>query len=246
MKSLMRYRGLLVIVLYQAVPVGSDEYGRTRLGFGIGGGQLEYANIGCDGSVIDAEAVGFKNAAAEVEHWFVPGKARVHVSGGYQWSDSLTSRGPFGSVLLSYEHQKFGVGGGMSAVPASVWFFPTPDQYELRSSNRVDVFPTAYLRLGDRDKVHFRMDVFPVGINTPSEVVRMGAGFNQFDARRASGYFGIAAVAASFEESGSTAIFGEYFRPISPTVAIGGHGFLSAGKEHPQVGLSTQLRVTLH
>ena len=245
MKSLMRYRGLMVIVLFQAVPIGTDEYGRTRLGFGLGGGQLEYVSIGCDGSVIDADRAGYKNAAAEVEHWVVPGKLRMHASAGYQWSDSLTSNGAFGSMLLSYEHQKFGVGGGMSAFPASPWYFPSPDEYRPRSEGRLDFFPAAYLRLGDRDKVHFRMDVFPSGINTPAEFIRMGLGFNQFNARRASGYFGIAAVAPALDETGGTAVFGEYFRPVSPNVAVGGHGFVSAGKEHPQVGLSTQLRVTL-
>src|SRR5687768_8103962 len=143
MKSLMRYRGLLVIVLYQAVPIGTDEYGRTRFGFGIGGGQLEYANLSCEGNVIDSSKAGYKNAAAEVEHWMIPGKLRVHASAGYQWSDSTTSQGAFGNILLAYEHQKFGVGGGMSAIPSSHWYVILPDDYKPIASGGIEYFPTA-------------------------------------------------------------------------------------------------------
>ena len=246
MKSIMRYRGLLVIVLFQAVPIGTDEYGRTRLGIGAGAGQLEYVSLGCNGEVLDDGVANYRTAAGEVEHWLAPGRVRVHAAGGYQWSDSVTSHGPFGGVIFGYERQRFGVGAGIAIMPASVWFFPHPDQFEPRVDSNYDAMPSGYVRFGNRDLLHGRLDLFPIGTTGASEVVRMGVGYNQFNGRKSSMYLGFGVIAASLDENGSSGFIGEFFAPVSPSVALGVHGFVSPGKRNAQRGLTTMLRVNLN
>lgn len=242
MKRLMRYRGLMVIVLWQAVPIGTDEYGRTRFGFGFGAGQLEYASLACDGSVISADAAPYQTVAAEVEHWIVPGKLRFHGAGGYQFADSASSRGPFGGVLISFDSRKFGIGAGLAQIHSPGWF-SSPDAG--RYVPGFEHVPTGYLRIGNRDRVHFRTDLFPVGVNTPAEAIRFVLGYNQFDARKTSGYGGLALIAASFDEPGTMGVVAEFFKPVSSNVAIGAHAFASPGYRHMQTGLSAQARITL-
>jgi hypothetical protein len=242
MKSLMRYRGLMVIALWQAVPIGTDQYGRTRLGFGLGTGQLEYATLACDGSVIDADAAPYRTVAAEVEHWVVPGKLRLHGSGGYQWADSASSRGPFGAVLLAYDGRKIGIGAGLAQIHAANWL-PSPDV--ARYEPGLITLPTAYVRFGNRDRVHLRSELFPPGVHTPAEGFRLVIGYNQFDARRASGYAGLAVISASSNAEATMGIVGEFFAPVSASLALGVHGFASPGYREAQTGLAAQARLTL-
>jgi hypothetical protein len=247
MKKLMRFRGLMVIVLWQATPIGTDEYGRTRLGFGLGGGQLEYVDLGCNGEVLEHDVAKYRSAGASADHWVVPGRVRVQAAAGYQWADSVTSEGPFGGLLLAYERQRFGVGGGFAIMPASLWYFGQPfaDQTRGRVKSDYDIMPTLYIRAGNRDQLHTRLDVFPGGVTSPSEMVRIGVGYNQFDNSRPSLYFGLGAVAASLEEPGSNGLVGEYMHPVTRNVAVGVHGFASPGKRSPQAGLTTMMRIDL-
>ena len=243
MKRLMRYRGLMVLVLWQAVPIGTDQYGRTRFGIGAGAGQLEYTTISCEGDVLEAETVGFQNIAGEVEHWLVPGRLRIHASAGHQWSDSMTANGVFGTTLLAYERQRFGIGAGVTLVPGSKWFH-VEDYSSGGYHPDNQVLPSGYVRIGNRDRIHFRTELFPAGVVSPAEAWRAVLGVNQFDSRKPSGFIGMGAILAAWEENESTGIVGELTAPIAPNVAVGAHAFASPGRRHPQTGLTLLVRIT--
>ena len=223
MKSWLRYRGLLVIVFYQAVPIGVDSEGRTRIGFGVGGGQLEYATFNCDGSLYDADAVGFRTVAADLEHR--SGKMRVTLAGGLQWADRNETRGPFAQSLLAFEGTHFGIGGGVGSVPIEGG----------------SLAPSVYLRLGRSEKVHVRSDILPPAAHAPVQILRTVIAYNQFDLNRPAGDIGIALL----ENYGAAALVGSYFHPVKPGVAAGVRGFVAGGHRYGQGGLTAEVKVRM-
>ena len=243
MKWLTRHRGLLVVVLWQTAPIGLDEQGRTRISFGFGGGQLEYARTACDGSLIESEGVAYKTAAGSVEHW-IGENGRLTVAAGHQWSDSLSANGWYGAARISIELQKFGIGGGVGFIPAVDEDYPSGYEQARVLNAKLQPVPSGYLRVGNKDAVHVRTELFPPSVHTSAEAWRVVVGFNQFDMTKPSGYVGIGAIVTSASE-GSTGLVGGFTRPLSSSLAIGGHGFASPGKDTPQIGLTTQLQLTL-
>lgn len=238
-QRMTRFRGLMVLVLWQAAPVGVDENGGTRIGFGIGGGTLEYSVVSCDGSTVESRGVGYKHAAAEVEHWVTPNKVRFHASGGYQWSDSISANGPFGTFALGYEGRKFGIGAGVAFLPSSDAYFDPAIPGDL---SQAQILPSVSVRGGNRDGVHVRLELLPPAAHTPTEVFRAVIGFNRFSMTRTSGAFGLGVVGA-IDEEGSTGVVGELFHPVSPSVLLGGRAYLSPGRENPQTGLTAGVKV---
>ena len=237
---LLKYRGLLVIVLWQAAPVGVDQYGRTRLGFGVGRGTLEFANFDCEGTLIEAQTVHFTTAAAEVEHWIAPGKWRLHGAVGYQWSDSLSIRGPIGAALVSYDARKFGIGGGLAFVPdESIQVVTDPNTPPTPTTN-VEPYPSLYLRIGNRDRLHFRTELFAPSVQTP--MLRLVIGYNQFASQRPSGAIGFGKIGV---EGDTEALVVDYFHPVSPTTAIGVSAYASPGHDKAQAGLTARARFTI-
>lgn len=234
LKRLMRYRGLMVLVLWQAVP--------TRVGFGIGGGQLEYAALNCHGSVIDSDAVPYKTAAVDVEHW--SGNGRLRANAGYQWADSASANGPFGGLLLSHEGTKFGIGGGGSFIPQSVYDYDADGPPGILSAS--SLMGSAYLRYGSKTGMHVRAELFPPAAHTFAEAFRIVVGFNLMGAdNKPSGSIGVGEIITS-DSHGSSGVVWDFFKPVSPSVALGMRGFASPGLQNAQLGLTTQVRVTVN
>lgn len=243
MKWLTRHRGLLVVVLWQTIPVGLDEQGRTRISFGFGGGQLEYARTACDGSLIESDGVAFKTAAGSVEHW-IGENGRLTVAAGHQWSDSISANGWYGAGSISIELQKFGIGGGVGFIPAEDENYPDGYGQPGVVVQKLQPVPSAYLRVGNKDAVHVRTELYPPSVHTSAQAWRVVVGFNQSDLTRPSGYVGLGAIVTSGSE-GSTGLVGGFSRPLSSKIGIGAHGFASPGKGTPQIGVTTQVTVNL-
>jgi hypothetical protein len=234
-KLARRCRGLLVLVLWQAVPVGTDEYGRTRIGFGLGAGQIEFTTISCEGDVLESQTEAYQTAGADLEHWLSPGRILLRASGGYSWSDSIPLHGPFGAVMLSREWQRFGIGGGIAFVPDTDF----DGSEEVRG---VGARPSLYIRGGNRDKLHVRMELFSPSLQTHVVPWSLVVGYNQFARGRPSGSIGMALIGTEDPTGGGVA---QGFLPVGRNADLGLTGFLSPGRENVQVGLGAQLRFTL-
>ena len=238
MKSLFakttRFRGLLVLVLWQAAPVGVDEYGRTRVGFGFGAGRIEYTTLTCEGDVVESQTVGYTIVGANLEHWLSARRILLRGSGGYSWSDTLNLNGPFGALTLSREWQGFGIGGGVAIVPE-------PNYGSAVTTRGTQIYPSIYLRAGNRDKIHFRTEVFPPLLQTHVVPWTLMVGYNQFG-RGKSGALGFGLIGTDNSSGGALA---EGFLPVSRNADLGLSGFLSPGREKAQAGMAAQVRVTL-
>ena len=242
MKSLMRYRGLLVIALWQA-PIGTDEEGRTRLGFGFGAGTLEYESLTC-GEPPAYSRIGYKQVGTEVEH-FSGRRTRLHGAAGVQWSDSSSSTGPFGAFTIGYEGRHFGIGGGIALVPAVTSTAHDSAGREFKSSTTVAA-PSVSVRLGNHEKVHVRAQMYPPSVNSAAEALRVVVGYNQFSTRRPSFSIGYALIHENAAESAYPGIVAEWMQPITPRAALGLHGFSAAGKEHRNSGVTAQVKFTVN
>src|SRR5207253_9995912 len=115
-RKVFRYRGAFVIVLYQAVPIGTDSAGRTRVGIGAGAASLEYANMDCAGNVLNTTDGKIGNVAAEIEHHFDHGLL-IHASVARQWADSASERGHSAAVTVGKDFRKFGIHAGVISTP---------------------------------------------------------------------------------------------------------------------------------
>ena len=241
MNKLLRYRGLMVIVLWQATPIGTDSEGRTRLGFGLGIGQLEYERLVC-GEGASYSTTSFRHVGAEVEH-FGSKRGRIHASAGLQMSDSSSSSGLFGALLLSFEAKHFGIGGGGAVIPSTTEVARSGE--DVRLEPKTIPAPSLYLRVGNHNAVHVRAEIFPPASTPAAEAIRVLVGYNRFDSSRPSvslGYVGIIENASASIHPGFMA---EWFQPVSPKAAIGLHGFTAMGTRHRNTGVSAQLKLNL-
>jgi hypothetical protein len=240
MRKLLRYRGLMVIALWQA-PIGTDSEGRTRLGFGFGGGQLEYERLVC-GEPASYSPTSFRHVGAEVEH-FASKRTRVHASAGLQMSDSSSSSGLFGAFMLSFEGKHFGIGGGGAMVPSTNEFADQDGQ--VRFSSATIPAPSLYLRVGNHNTVHVRAEIYPPASTSAAEAIRVVLGYNRFDSRRPSVSLGYVGILENASASMYPGLMAEWFQPVSSKAAIGLHGFTAKGTRHRNTGVSAQLKLKL-
>jgi hypothetical protein len=138
--------------VYQVAPVQPhlDEIGRIRIALGFSGGRYEDQRLGCAGNVIRSAPVSYSVVGGQAEVW-ASRSLRVSAGGGVvrgssdsAWADAV--RGSFGSLLLGYEGQKVGIGGGLTTWPGD------------RSDEPSQLLPSFYLRVGRADKLHVRLD----------------------------------------------------------------------------------------
>lgn len=236
-QKMARFRGLLVLVLWQAVPIGTDRNGNTRIGFGVGGGVLEYATLDCNGDVTKSDTAPFRHVSGEVERHI--GSAVAHVSAGYQWADSLSARGPFGTFNVGYDGKNFGIKGGLAAIPGNWDIFENGP----RERNTI-VLPSVSVRIGNRARTHVAARFLPPGAQTPSQMMDFIVEYNGYDATKASGSVGVGLIgdADNYQTSG---VVGSYFRPVGHNVEVGARGFYSPGMSKAQTGLTAQVRMTM-
>lgn len=222
MRKLLRYRGLLVIVLWQAAPVQTvrDPGGRLRLAVGYATGAYEYTSYSCEGELLEAEQVGYTAIGGGVEAWPTD---RLHVSAfaGAMSADRIPGEnasegqwdGGFAGGQLAYEGGKVGIGAG-------IW--------KLGS----DGFPSGMLRVGRLDGTHVRFEVAqPTPTFASNGLVRVGIGHNLGRQPGVSGSAGW--VFCHFCDSGqSTGAYGELAVPVGRTIDITGGAVLASGERH--------------
>lgn len=206
--------GPALVLLYQLAPVDiePDPVGRYRLTFGYGAGQFEHRQLNCAGDVVSAAPVDFRSLGVQADAW--PANAlRLTGFGGLE--------GPgheelFGGLQAAGEARYVGLGLGVSRSLYAV------------GDEQGTVYPSVYLRLGDLDGAHFRMDFWhPNPTFGATGVARLGIGFNQGRMSGASGFLGMS-VGPYGDESHVGGLFGELYFPLA-----GGLDLLTAGSWRP-------------
>lgn len=243
-----RYRGLLVVVLWQVVPIGThtDDVGRTRVGFGFGFGQFEniaiqYGGTDCDGNRIrESETVRRSNvrvAGAEIDTWVRP-NVRLTGFGGGIASDSLGWSGAFAGVMAAYEARMWGAGGGGVLVPGSG-----------SRSTPVAVVPAVMVRYGTLDGVHGVIDAAaPSPVFGMSGLMRIGVGYNRGVHRGVGGLAGLSVChycMTSDENDGEAAAFLELAVPVTRNFDLDARMLYGPGREYALWGVALGARTYL-
>lgn len=220
--SITRYRGLMVLVLWQTVPnpVAVDSTGRIQGVLGFGSGQYEKVRTDCNsGDVVNTSPNKFRGGGVQIDAW--PTRSwRVTGFGGSINADSSEFDGPYVGGLVALELQRIGVGIGAGGV--------------LEEGGGL---PAAYLRLGNRDGLHARFDMAaaspPYGMNGNA---RIGVGYHLGHLRGLGGYGGLAVCTAKCQEEGKPALFADLRIPVGSMLDVelralggGGHEFSNTG-----------------
>jgi len=183
--------GPLLLLLYQAAPLGvqQDSLGRYRVSVGYGTGQWEHEQFSCDGELLSSTPVRHHSAGAQIDAWpnrqlrltAFAGTTRSTVGATIATDPDYSSPyierydGRFGGALMAYEGQKVGVGIGPTRLPGPGG---TRTAY--------------YIRLGKLDAGHLRIDVMSPNPALPSmSWGRIGIGVNNGHLRRVGGFMGV-------------------------------------------------------
>jgi hypothetical protein len=158
--------------LLPPVAIQSNEDGKWSIEVGAGAGQYEVVTRSCSGDVLSTRPVEFVTGGAVVE--YEVSNVRFDLFGGGTSTTGEWERdGLFLGGLVAYEGTGVGLGGGVVRLPSG----PAP---------------SIYLRLGNRDRVHFRTDflapdptpgvtgLFRAGFGFPIGSTRALAGFSAF------------------------------------------------------------------
>jgi len=211
----------IALFALQASPVlvATDSAGQIRLTFGGGLGEYQERLVSCSGETLDQYDVRYQQVGGQMDVWIKP-KLRVTGYGGAMFShtdrpvaqqfESLY-QGGYGGALVAGEWRVVGAGAGLSLMPG-----------DPQTSGGTAIHPAAYLRLGHKEKAHFRMDLFgPPGAAAPPQGGRIGVGFGQGNLRKIGGFvgFGIAPFPRSDNQG---AIVGDLLVPATRALDVGG------------------------
>ena len=232
MLALHRYRGLAFIALWQTAPVvvHQDSAGRVQIHFAAGGGRYEEVSTSCDGDVLGTEDFGYTAGGIAIEAWPADW-ARLNAFGHLTDSESPgfseKHLGAFGAL----EWRLIGLGAGMAVEPHTV----TETQFES-----TDVFPLIYLRAGDIDRYHVRLETTsPRAVGDMGGVVRLGLAYNQGLVRGPRVFGGIAACHGECNVDGETAVgFLDLTLPVSDGFDVQGGVVAGAGRDTPEFGFT--------
>lgn len=154
-----KYRGLFVIVLWQAAP--------TQFGFGVGRSSFDEVITtggGCEPDsppVVETRKRHKPVSVGATVSIFQSEKFRTSFGVAYNTGDTSAVRGVQARGVIAGEWKYFGIGAGFVA-----------DQGES--------VPGAYLRLGPMKSAHLRLDMPDLSVPVSSTGVgRLGLGFNQ-------------------------------------------------------------------
>ena len=158
--------------LLPPVAIQSNEDGKWSIEVGAGAGQYEVVTRSCSGEVLSSRPVEFVTGGTVVE--YEVSNVRFDLfGGGTSVPGELERDGLFLGGLVAYEWTGVGLGGGVVRLPSGS-------------------APSIYLRLGNRDRVHFRTDflapnptpgitgLFRAGVGFPIGSTRALAGFSAF------------------------------------------------------------------
>jgi hypothetical protein len=162
--SLRRVLPFAILLAWQVAPVQLEPElsGRYRLSFGLGSGTYPYEYVGCGGAATSATQV-YASGGVELDARPVDA-VRVSVFGGpYTPAVSDQSVGIVGGAQAAWEGRLAGFGAGYVGTTSS--------------AGRAGV--SAYLRLGDADAAHVRVDLRePDPAWLTSGWARAGLGYN--------------------------------------------------------------------
>jgi hypothetical protein len=223
--------GPMLLLLYQIAPVGAepDSAGRLRLTLGYGTGQLEHRKLNCAGDVVSSSPVDFRSLGVRVDAW--PGDMwRLTGFGGVE--------GPgfgdlFGGAQAAVEGRHAGFGLGV-----------TQSRYAVAESGTT-IYPSVYLRLGDLDRPHVRLDLWdPSPTFGTTGVVRLGIGVNQGHLRGASGFLGVS-IGPYSDQSHVGGFFGELYFPVAGSLDVMTAGSFRPSQQYGDWGLALGARLHL-
>jgi hypothetical protein len=125
--------------------------------------------------------------------------------------------GGYGGGLVAGEWRVVGAGAGVIVLPAE-----DPEEGH-------EVHPSFYLRFGNKERAHFRAEVFgPSGAAAPPQVMRVGVGFGQGHLKKVGGFVGLNLYAFPLDDL-TGGLTGDVLLPVSRSVAIGGLGAVYDG-----------------
>lgn len=224
---LERYRGLLVIVLWQA-PVGPAVQPDGSISVLLGGGYDELTDFSCDGPDV-SRSVGYATLAVEGEH-DVGERGRVEVVAGGSVGGESSHTGAFVAGRIRADWTWGGAGLGIGVARG----------VELSSFGEGDLpgyvpLPSLYLRVGSREGAHARGDVFPPSAMFAQQQARVGLGWNATQRDRASAFVGIGTFGLQAEGTGVVA---DFVLPLDERMGFRLNGHYAPGRENAITGLS--------
>jgi len=217
-------RGPLLLLLWQATAVGvqADSAGRYRLTVGVGAGQWEERSLGCSGEVLSADPLEYRYAGAQLDAWPSTNARLSLTAGALSYPDARTF--PVVGGVVAAEWQRFGLGAG---VMTAEW-----------ADDPSGILPSLYLRAGNRDRLHFRVDVYAPSATMPTtDVGRIGLGFNQGLLRGAAGFVGLG-IGPFSDESHLGGPFGEVAIPLSRGLDLSASASWRPSAQYADWGLS--------
>ncbi len=222
-------KGPLLLLLWQTAPVSvePDSSGRLQLTVGWGAGQFEQRELSCQGEVLSATPVPFRVGGAQVDYHPTED---VRLSGfGGVTSFGATKSG-WGGFQAAIEAGGLGLGLGVARTPFE----------DFRT------MPSVYLRLGNREGGHFRLDMFhpTATLGVTGDVIRVGAGFNQGLRRGHRGFLGFN-VGPFADQSNSVGVFGEWDVPLATQITLSVAGSVRPSAQHFDGGARAVVRYHL-
>jgi hypothetical protein len=221
------YRGMLVIVLWQA-PIGPYPRADGGVGILLGGGLDQYVTaFGCDGPS-DTESQSYRLAAVEFDH-NLGNTVRVEaVGGGIAWEPRASSdwspgwspqksNGVFGQLNLRHDANRWGLGGGVLLLPSMNHNANT--DYYFEQSQGYTAKPSAHVRYGAAERLHGRMDLTPPNALGAQVPARLGMGWNATQRDQIAWFVGFAVLGSSPELLGS-GLAGEATLPVASRGAV--------------------------
>jgi len=209
--------------LLPPVVIQSNEDGKWSIEVGAGAGQYEVVTRSCSGDVLSTRPVEFVTGGAVVE--YEVSNVRFDLFGGStSVPGELERDGLFLGGLVAYEGTGFGLGGGVASLPSGT-------------------VPSIYLRLGNRDRVHFRTDVLaPDPTPGVTGLFRAGLGFPIGSTRALAGFSAFRGLDLD-EASDWGGLFAELGVPLGGVVEARLAGSVHFPEEHADWAVGIGLRV---
>jgi hypothetical protein len=242
-----RYRGMLVIVLWQA-PVGPYPGPDGGVSLLFGGGLDQFVTeFGCDGPTETASQK-YRVAALEFDHNLSTTVRVDVVAGGIAWeprdqpvwSTAGKSSGAFGHVHLRWDWTKWGAGGGLLVLPN---MNHDNEAGVTGESSGYTARPSGYLRVGGAERLHGRLDLAPPNALGSQVPVRAGLAWNATRRDRAAWFAGLAALGSSSELLGG-GVAGEATVPISERASVRAIAHYGSGFDKAMSGVAVGGRFT--
>ncbi|MGD2134610.1 MAG: hypothetical protein PVF27_00545 [Gemmatimonadales bacterium] len=195
---------LLLAIQTAPVAVEPDSTGDLRLTFGYGTGQFESRDLNCAGDVVGTWPIPYSVAGAAVDYSPARANLRLSAAAGMTFFEGGTE--PWMVGQLAWEGSTVGLGGGFARNP-----YLYGGDLDLGTA-----VPSAYLRIGRLDGIHFRSDVFHPNatLGITGDVYRLGLAANQGRTRGVRWYAGVH-VGPYGDEAYLGGFFAEFDVPLS-------------------------------